>query len=232
MALRSPLRPISSLSRISCLRIRTNPCPKRTFFPGLTSNTPQILTASRELPYSSSRLFDLVADVDSYSQFVPYCQQSRVTHWKTATGGQKLPTQADLRVGWGAFEEVFTSRLVCDPATGLVEARSGEGIEPAEAQEAGSTPAGSTTSAGVVPVGLGSAGNVFASLVTRWMVKPLLINKEALGGGKESSQVELYIKFQFTNPLYAAVSSAVSDKMAGVMIEAFEGQAKKRLRPS
>jgi coenzyme Q-binding protein COQ10 len=34
--------------------------------------------------------------------------------------------------------------------------------------------------------------------------------------------VQLDIRFQFRNPLHAAVMSAVEDRMAGVMIQAFE----------
>ncbi|VUC34926.1 unnamed protein product, partial [Clonostachys rosea] len=57
-----------------------------------------------------------------------------------------------------------------------------------------------------------------------------------LGAGTGSSssnaprtEVHLSIKYQFVNPLYAAVSAAVSDKVAGMMIEAFEKQARQKL---
>ena len=49
-----------------------------------------------------------------------------------------------------------------------------------------------------------------------------------LEGGK-GTEVRLDIRFQFVNPLYAAVSSAVSDKVAGLMIEAFEKRAREQL---
>ncbi|CAG9943168.1 unnamed protein product, partial [Clonostachys rosea f. rosea IK726] len=88
------------------------------------SDLTQTLTATRILPYSRDPLYSLIADVDDYSSFVPYCSRSRVTHW---------------------------------------------------------------------------------------------------------TEVHLSIKYQFVNPLYAAVSAAVSDKVAGMMIEAFEKQARQKL---
>ena len=49
-----------------------------------------------------------------------------------------------------------------------------------------------------------------------------------LEGGK-GTEVRLDIRFQFVNPLYAAGSSAVSDKVAGLMMEAFEKRARDQL---
>ncbi|KPM41670.1 hypothetical protein AK830_g4907 [Neonectria ditissima] len=154
------------------------------------------------MPYAPAPLYDLIADVDSYVQFVPYCSRSRVTRWSDPDpAGRRWPTLADLRVGWGGFDEVFTSRLRCVPGVS-VEAVSG------------STQLGA---------GGPDASAVFRSLVTRWSVK------ELAGQPSPSTQVHLAIDFQFTNPLYAAVSSAVSDKVAGLMIEAFEKQARLKL---
>ncbi|KAI5461091.1 dehydrase and lipid transport-domain-containing protein [Mariannaea sp. PMI_226] len=179
------------------------PSARRPFFslPGATPAT-QSLTATRILPYPHAPLYELIADVDSYVQFVPYCSRSRVTRWSDPdTSGRRWPTLADLHVGWGGFDEVFTSRLRCDPGIS-VEAISG-----------------STHPGGEGP----DASAVFRSLVTRWTVK------ELAGPPSPSTQVHLAIDFQFTNPLYAAVSAAVSDKIAGLMIEAFEKQARMKL---
>lgn len=37
------------------------------------------------------------------------------------------------------------------------------------------------------------------------------------------------IEFQFSNPIYAALSQAIAPKVAGIMIEAFEVRARKLL---
>ncbi|KAF5000578.1 hypothetical protein FDECE_11187 [Fusarium decemcellulare] len=180
-----------------------SPASSRRSFISLPSSEPQRLTATRTLPYSSEPLYDLIADVDSYSSFVPYCSRSRVTRWSTpdSATGRRYPTVADLHVGWGGFDEVFTSRLRCVPGQS-VEAVSGE----------------------TVPGGSGpDASAVFRSLVTRWSVRPIV------GPPAPRTEVHLAIDFQFTNPIYGAVSAAVSDKVAGMMIEAFEKRAREQL---
>lgn len=199
MSIRTALRlPRASLPATRSLT--SNFPTRRPFFSLPTSDT-QHLTATRTLPYASDPLYELIADVDSYSQFVPYCSESRVLRWSQPDdAGRKWPTLADLQVGWGGFDEVFTSQLRCVPGVS-VEAVSG------------------TTQAG----GGKDASMVFKSLVTRWSVRSLA------GQSSPLTEVNLAIKYQFTNPLYAAVSAAVSDKVAGLMIEAFEKQARLKL---
>lgn len=46
---------------------------------------------------------------------------------------------------------------------------------------------------------------------------------------REQTEVHLSLEFQFSNPIYAALSKAVAPKIAGVMIEAFEVRARKLL---
>lgn len=112
-----------------------------------------------------------------------------------------MPAIADLHVGWGGFNEIFTSRLRCVPGVS-VEAVSGD---PASADAK-------------------AASAVFKSLVTRWHLRPVRQDSSS-----PSTEVHLTIKYQFVNPLYAAVSAAVSDKVAGLMIEAFEKRALEEL---
>lgn len=176
---------------------------RRPFFtlPGADKALTQHLSATRTLPYPLRPVYDLIADVDSYSTFVPYCSRSQVTSWTQPdpdANGRRWPARADLHVGWGGFDEVFTSRLRCVPDVS-VEALSGD--------VAGSGVEGEAASA------------VFRSLVTRWTVKALA------GGPGPLTEVHLEIRYHFANPLYAAVSAAVSDKVAGMMIEAFERRA-------
>ncbi|KAK2028505.1 polyketide cyclase/dehydrase and lipid transporter [Colletotrichum zoysiae] len=193
-----PLRALRSAPTAALAR----PPPRRPFFnlPNLSATESQTLTASRTMPYPSTQLYDVISDVDAYDSFVPYCAQSRVTQWTAPdASGRRWPLQADLRVGWGGFEETFTSRLHCVPGTS-VEAVSGADVE------------------GASPGNGGEGGAVFRSLVTKWQLRPL-----TSGTGTE---VDLVIRFQFANPLYSAVSAAVSEKVAGVMIQAFEKRVK------
>lgn len=62
------------------------------------------------VPYTPEQLFDLVADVGSYPQFLPWCVGSRVRS-RTATH-----LVSDLTIGFGPFRETFTSRVTLDRA--------------------------------------------------------------------------------------------------------------------
>jgi coenzyme Q-binding protein COQ10 len=57
------------------------------------------------LPYSPEQMFDLVADVGKYPQFLPWCVGSRV---RSQTDEELV---ADLTIGFGPFRESFTSRV-------------------------------------------------------------------------------------------------------------------------
>lgn len=59
----------------------------------------------RHLPYSQKQLFDLVADVNRYPEFLPWCVAARVRNQK----GNEL--NADLVIGFKMVREKFTSRV-------------------------------------------------------------------------------------------------------------------------
>ncbi|KAK8101548.1 hypothetical protein PG999_011922 [Apiospora kogelbergensis] len=218
--------------------------------PGLSmpdaNGPPQTLTARRTLPYASNRLYELIADIDSYPRFLPYCTSARVTHWTnsssvpvTSTSSspttaaentafetkRRWPAQADLTAGWGGIQETYTSRVFCVPGR-IVEAISGEAgpeIPTADMERLGLRDPGPGA-------GIRGGGGVFKSLVTRWTVRPLPPNTDTTSSSKiEWSEVDLSIRYRFSNPLYAAVSSAVADKLAPVMINAFVKEAERML---
>lgn len=60
------------------------------------------------VPYTADQMFDLVADVDKYHDFLPWCAASKVT---TRTETELV---ADLAIGFGPFREQFTSRVLLD----------------------------------------------------------------------------------------------------------------------
>ena len=63
---------------------------------------------TKHLPYTPEQLFDLVADVKDYDQFLPWVVAVRV---RSST---EKETVADLVVGFNAFKERFTSRVSLD----------------------------------------------------------------------------------------------------------------------
>ena len=59
-------------------------------------------------------MFDLVADIESYPQFVPLCLALKVRHRMEIQG---VATKvAQMSVGYRAIRETFTTRVVCDMA--------------------------------------------------------------------------------------------------------------------
>jgi coenzyme Q-binding protein COQ10 len=65
--------------------------------------------AERQIvPYSPDQLFDIVADVEKYPQFLPWCVAARIR----TRSEQELV--ADLTIGFGPFRESFTSRVTLD----------------------------------------------------------------------------------------------------------------------
>ena len=63
-------------------------------------------TETRHLPYTPEQLFDLVADVGRYNEFLPWVVAVRIR------SSSEQETVADLIVGFSAFKERFTSRVV------------------------------------------------------------------------------------------------------------------------
>jgi coenzyme Q-binding protein COQ10 len=61
---------------------------------------------TKHLPYTPEQLFDLVADVSRYDEFLPWVVAVRVR------SSSEQETIADLVVGFNAFKERFTSRVV------------------------------------------------------------------------------------------------------------------------
>lgn len=68
---------------------------------------------SRVVPYRAEEMFDLVADVGKYPQFLPWCAAA---HVKSRTATEEV---ADLTISFGPFRESFTSRVALDRPKGV-----------------------------------------------------------------------------------------------------------------
>ena len=62
----------------------------------------------RELPYRPEQLFDLVADIERYPEFLPWCVGARVRSREAEL------VVADLVIGFKMVRERFTSRVRLD----------------------------------------------------------------------------------------------------------------------
>jgi coenzyme Q-binding protein COQ10 len=69
---------------------------------------------TRRLPFTPRQIFDLVADVERYPQFLPLCEALVVR--SRAREGEREVLLADMTVGYKAIRETFTSRVVLDAA--------------------------------------------------------------------------------------------------------------------
>jgi coenzyme Q-binding protein COQ10 len=72
------------------------------------------------LAYTADELFSVVADVNGYPSFVPWCTGARIQ--------RESPQEiiAELEIGFGPFRESFTSQVTLDrPRQVLVRATEG-----------------------------------------------------------------------------------------------------------
>ena len=60
---------------------------------------------TRRLPYSREQMFDLVADVARYTEFLPWVSQIRVR------SNSETEMVADMIVGFKGLRETFTSKV-------------------------------------------------------------------------------------------------------------------------
>jgi coenzyme Q-binding protein COQ10 len=75
---------------------------------------------TRILPYSVRQMFDLVAEIERYPEFLPWCKGARIV------SRDKNMVVADLIIGYKMFQEKFVSEVTLDrPHAITVQYRSG-----------------------------------------------------------------------------------------------------------
>ncbi|KAI0047336.1 hypothetical protein FA95DRAFT_1519035 [Auriscalpium vulgare] len=221
-------RPLDTLHR----RVRP-PCQRRTIFslPNLSSFSPfgdpdaeppdpQTYHERKILPYTRKQLYDVVADVASYSSFIPFCTQSRVLNIRPSA---RLPDatilEGELTVSFLTFKESYVSEVTCRP------------YESVQAVASSATP-------------------LFKSLSTTWRFQPssprsphssthIPINREnhhhnsthptssspitsTSSGDVGPTLLTLDLQYAFANPVHAAVSGAFFGQVSKLMVRAFE----------
>ncbi len=70
---------------------------------------------TRVLPYSARQIYDLVADVARYPEFLPWTAGARIRSRRDLGDGRE-ELLADLIISFKVFRERFGSRVVLDPA--------------------------------------------------------------------------------------------------------------------
>jgi coenzyme Q-binding protein COQ10 len=69
----------------------------------------------RRVHHTASQMFDLVADVERYPEFVPLCQQLKIRQRTPQADGTEIVV-ADMTVSFKLVREHFTSRVTLDRA--------------------------------------------------------------------------------------------------------------------
>jgi coenzyme Q-binding protein COQ10 len=70
------------------------------------------LSTTRRVHHAAAEMFDLVADVEHYPEFVPLCQ-SLIVRQRLREGGNDLIV-ADMTVAYKLVRQTFTSRVTLD----------------------------------------------------------------------------------------------------------------------
>ncbi|MHA7870800.1 MAG: type II toxin-antitoxin system RatA family toxin [Hyphococcus sp.] len=77
------------------------------------------------VPHTADEMFDLVADVERYPAFIPWCVALRVVETNVVDGrGTML---ADMVVAYKVFREKFRSRVVLDRPAGTIDVEYEDG---------------------------------------------------------------------------------------------------------
>ncbi|MDA9370276.1 type II toxin-antitoxin system RatA family toxin [Amylibacter sp.] len=66
-------------------------------------------TEKRIMPYTAKQMYDLVADVETYPDFLPWCAATRIR--KVTKDSLKTIIEADLIIAFKVFRERFGSRV-------------------------------------------------------------------------------------------------------------------------
>ena len=67
---------------------------------------------TRTVPYTADLMFEVVADVQRYPEFLPWCVALRVLSREQVKNREVLT--AEMAVGYGALREKYTSRVILD----------------------------------------------------------------------------------------------------------------------
>lgn len=76
---------------------------------------------TRKLPYSAQQMYDLVADVEKYPQFLPWTAAARIRDRRPRPDGDGEIMEADLIISFKVFRERFGSRVTLRPDDGKID---------------------------------------------------------------------------------------------------------------
>lgn len=75
----------------------------------------------RPVPHTAEQMFDLVADVERYPEFLPLCEALTIRSRKERDG--KILLVADMTVGYKAIRETFTTQVLLNKAERVIDVK-------------------------------------------------------------------------------------------------------------
>lgn len=75
---------------------------------------------TRPLPWTAQQMYDLVADVERYPEFLPWNAAARIRSRRPGPDGSEV-LEADLVISFKVFRERFGSRVTLCPGQGKID---------------------------------------------------------------------------------------------------------------
>ena len=156
---------------------------------------------TRLVRHAPETMFDLVADIDRYPEFVPMCTSLVIRRRSSDELGREVLT-ADMAIGYKMIREVFTTRVVLD--------RGNENQPPR--------------------ILVSYVDGPFRHLENRWTFLPLEGVARPSGEGATmpapvGCRVQFFIDYEFRSRTFQLLAGAVFETVFRKMAEAFEKRA-------
>lgn len=74
---------------------------------------------TRIMPYSAQQMYDLIADIERYAEFLPWCAALRIRN-RTQDGDTEI-LDAEMVVSFKVFREKFGCRVVLKPTENRID---------------------------------------------------------------------------------------------------------------
>jgi len=146
--------------------------------------------------HSPNKMFNLVADIEAYPQFVPLCEDLQIIEQRQgceAAEGSEIVI-ADMTMAYKLFRETFRSRVTLSPAGKEHDSQGHKAPQ----------------------ILVEYLDGPFSHLENRWQFH------ESADGG---SEVEFYIAYEFRRRAVQMMVGPVFDKVFRRFIDAFEARA-------
>lgn len=80
----------------------------------------------RQVPFTPAQMFALVADIENYPAFLPWCAGARIRSREAGEGETEI-LLADLIIAYKMFRGTYTSRVTLDPTNMRIDVAHARG---------------------------------------------------------------------------------------------------------